>query len=137
MKMQHIVDKERIVIYDGDDFLARDVIFCSSSDSRRGGLLGKKVLRLEEGVLLKMPTGRSGKAGFMTSILMLGMRYPIAVAWLDEAGEVVHSVLAKPRRLYYSSPRKAWYVLEVHPDLLARIPVGTALRWERADQGKV
>ncbi|NIS80731.1 MAG: hypothetical protein GTO14_11100 [Anaerolineales bacterium] len=134
MKMRHIGDKERIVIFDGDDVLARDVIFCCSSDSRREGLLGRKVLGSEEGVLLKMPAGRRGKAGFMTSIHMLGMRFPIAVAWLDEKGVVVHSVLAKPWRPYYASPRKAWYVLEVHPDLLERIPTGEKLRWAGIDQ---
>jgi len=81
-----------------------------------------------------MTASRSGKAGLMTSIHMLGMRFPIAAAWLDEEGVVVHSVLAKPWRPYYGSPRKAWYVLEVHPDLLGRIPVGKQLRWERFDK---
>lgn len=131
LKMRDIGDKERIVIYDGDNSLAREVIFCSSSDSRRDGLLGRKAIGMGDGVLLKIPVGRSGKAGFVTSIHMIGMRFSIAVAWLDEAGVVVHSVLAKPWRPYYGSPRKAWYVLEVHTDLLARLPVGKQLRWER------
>jgi len=127
-------DRERIVVYAGDDVLARVVIFCSSSDSRRDGLLGRRALGKEEGVLLKMTASRSGKAGLMTSIHMLGMRFPIAAAWLDEEGVVVHSVLAKPWRPYYGSPGKAWYVLEVHPDLLGRIPMGKQLRWERFDK---
>ncbi len=130
-------DRKRIIVYAGDGVLARDVIFCSSSDSRRDGLLGRKVLGPEEGVLLKMPAGRSGKAGFMTSIHMLGMHFPIAVAWLDEASVVVHSVLAKPWRPYYASPRRAGYVLEVHPNLLARIPTGQELRWERSDRAQL
>ncbi|MDF1500763.1 MAG: DUF192 domain-containing protein [Anaerolineales bacterium] len=132
--MNHSGDRQKIIVYADDGVLARDVIFCSSSDSRRGGLLGRKALGREEGVLLKMPGGRSGKAGFMTSIHMLGMRFPIAAAWLDEEGVVVHSVLAKPWRPYYASSRRAWYVLEVHPNLLERIPVGKVLGWERAGQ---
>jgi uncharacterized membrane protein (UPF0127 family) len=135
--MNHSGDRQKsqkIIVYADDGVLARDVIFCSSSDSRRGGQLGRKTLGREEGVLLKMPAGRSGKAGLLTSIHMLGMCFPIAAAWLDEAGEVVHSVLARPWRPYYASPRRAWYVLEVHPCLLERVAAGKALRWERASQ---
>jgi uncharacterized membrane protein (UPF0127 family) len=134
--MNNSGDRKRIVVYAGDGVLARDVIFCISGDSRRIGLLGRKALGPEEGALLKMPDGRRGKAGFMTSIHMLGMRFPIAVAWLDEAGVVVHSALAKPWRPYYASPQKAWYVLEVHPDLLEKIPKGEKLSWEQTDQAK-
>lgn len=127
-------DRQRIVVYDGDEALARDVLLCASSDSRREGLLGRRELRREEGILLEMPAGRRGKAGFMTSIHMIGMRFPVAVAWLDESGVVVHSELARPWRPYYASPVGASYVLEVHPTLLERLPRGKALGWKPAVQ---
>lgn len=135
MNTQGSMDRQRIVVYDGDGALARDVTFCASSDTRRGGLLGRRELGREEGVLLEMPAGRKGKAGFLTSIHMIGMRFPVAVAWLDKDRVVVHSELARPWRPYYASPVGAWYVLEVHPSLLERIPQGRALRWKPASQG--
>lgn len=96
------------------------------------GLLGLDRLEREEGVLLVMPGWRSGKKGFLTSIQMLGMRFPICAAWLDQEGMVVHSTLAKPNGFYYGSPYPAWYVLEVHPDLLESLPGRTEVNWFQA-----
>lgn len=112
--------------------IARRLIYCSSSASRREGLLGLDELRREEGVLMAMPGSRRGKKGLATSIQMLGMRFTVCAAWLDEDGRVVHSTLARPRGLYYSSPEPAWYVLEVHPDLIGALGKGVVVKWERA-----
>src|SRR3990172_4840475 len=83
--------------------IADRVIYCSSRASRREGLLGLDELRRGEGILMAMPKSRRGKKGLVTSIHMLGMRFPICAAWLNEQGEVVHSTVATPRGLYYSS----------------------------------
>ena len=114
------------VAVDGE-VLADNVIFCVSSDSRMTGLLDKREIGLEDGILMKMPGGRVGKSGLMTSIHMMGMKFDIAAAWLDEGGEVVHSVLAKKWHPYYGSPKPAWYVMELHPDHLNKVSVGKKL----------
>ena len=110
--------------------IADRVIYCSSSSSRREGLLGLDRLVREEGILMEMPESRRGKKGIVTSIHMLGMRFPICVAWFDDQGKVVHSIVAKPWGLYYGSPKPAWYVLEVHPELISDLGVGVAVNWE-------
>jgi len=110
--------------------IADRVIYCSSSASRREGLLSLDHLEREEGILMEMPEPRRGKKGFVTSIHMLGMRFPICIAWLDDQGKVVHSIVAKPWGLYYGSPKQAWYVLEVHPQLISDLGVGIAVKWE-------
>lgn len=112
--------------------IADKIIFCSSSASRREGLLGLDHLEPGEGILMDMPKSRRGKKGFFTSIHMIGMRFPICVVWLDENGEVVHSTIAKPWGLNYGSPKPAWYVLEVHPELMDSLSIGTAVDWELA-----
>lgn len=116
--------------------IANRVIYCSSSDSRREGLIGLDELRQGEGILMAMPGSRRGKKGLATSIHMIGMRFPICAAWLDEHGKVVHSVLAKPRGLYYSSPQAAWYVLEVHPSLVGILWRGVVVQWGRVSSSQ-
>lgn len=115
--------------------LASLVVCCISSKSRRAGLLGKKRLSPEEGVLLVMPDGRRGGAGLTTSIHMMGMKFSIAAAWLDECGSVVHSVLARPWRPYFASPWPANFVLELHPDHLAKLQPGVKVNWARGMSG--
>jgi len=110
--------------------IANRVIFCSSSASRREGLLSLSELEPGEGILMAMPGARRGKRGVVTSIHMIGMKFPICVAWLDQAGRVVHSTAARPGGLYYSSPAPAWYVLEAHPSLERLLKEGVLVQWE-------
>jgi len=114
----------------GGQGIADRVIVCSSSASRREGLLGLTELQPGEGLLMAMPKGRRGKKGLVTSIHMIGMRFPICAAWLDEGGKVVHSTLARAGGLYFASPQPAWYVLEVHPELIATLQEGVVVEWE-------
>jgi uncharacterized membrane protein (UPF0127 family) len=124
-------DGTHLVLKMGGQVIASKVIYCSSSASRREGLLGLDELRREEGILMAMPASRRGKRGLVTSIHMLGMRFPICVAWLNEIGEVVHSTVATSRGLYYSSPEPAWYVVEAHPDLIGVLARGVVVSWEQ------
>lgn len=128
-------DQEILTIDINGVELASRVVCCTSSKSRRAGLLGKKRLSREEGVLLVMPEGRRGGAGLTTSIHMMGMRFSVAAAWLDDCGRVVHSVLARPWRPYYASPQPASLVLELHPEHLASLQPGVKVNWVRGMSG--
>lgn len=114
-----------------DRVVADRVVYCRSSTSRREGLLGLTDLEAGEGILMEMPGSRQGKKGVVTSIHMIGMKFPICVAWLDQEGRVVHSTLAKPWGLYYGSPEPAWYVLETHPALEKALSKGVRVNWEQ------
>lgn len=113
-----------------DQVIADRVIYCKSSASRREGLLSLRKLESGEGILMEMPGSRQGKKGVVTSIHMMGMKFPICVAWLDQEGQVVHATIAKPWGLYYASPEPAWYVLEAHPDLVDQLEKGIKIHWE-------
>lgn len=114
----------------GDKTIAERVIYCGSRSSRREGLLGFNSLEPGEGILMEMPSARKGKKGLATSIHMIGMKFPICVAWLDEEGRVVHSTIARPWRVYCASPEPAWYVLEAHPDLEGWLQKDVKIHWE-------
>ncbi len=118
-----------IVCADGVE-LASGVLACVSSTTRRRGLLGRTALTREEGLLLVMPGRRRASSGFSTSIHTIGMRFPIAAAWLDPAGRVVHAVLARPWRPNYASPRPASYILELHSGHLSGLQPGVIVTWQ-------
>ncbi|HYO89346.1 MAG TPA: DUF192 domain-containing protein [Candidatus Limnocylindrales bacterium] len=65
-----------------------------------------------------------------TAIHMLNVTYPIGVLWLNATGEVVHTALAKPWRLYYGSPTPALCFIEASPAILSRVAVGDRLRYD-------
>jgi uncharacterized membrane protein (UPF0127 family) len=125
-----IPDKSRLVIRAGDQRIADQVIYCNSRDSRRKGLLGRRILASDEGILMKIPGFRKGKSGVVNSIHMLGMRFDIAAAWLDYEGRIQYSILAKRWRPYYGTPHPSWYVLELHSSKLPLLSEGTLLSWK-------
>lgn len=116
-------------IYHGTRCIARRVALCADRRSRGMGLTGRPALDEDEGLLLALPGYQQGKTGLWVAIHMLGVRFPLAVAWLDQEGRVVHRVLAEPGRPYYSSPVPAWYTLELHPQKLPDLALGAQLRW--------
>jgi len=122
-------DGEKLKVSTDGEVIANNVILCVSSDSRMTGLLDKREIGLDDGILMKMPGKRAGKSGLITSIHMIGMKFDITAVWLDEGGEVVHSILAKKWRPYYGSSKPAWYVLEMHLDHLDKVIVGKKLEF--------
>lgn len=65
-----------------------------------------------------------------TAIHMFFMRFPIGVIWVNSAGEVVDTCLAKPWRPYYAPKHPAQYFIEANTSILERVRVGDHLRWD-------
>jgi uncharacterized membrane protein (UPF0127 family) len=122
-------DRELLTVSAEGKMLATKVLHCESPPARKRGLLGRERISPEEGALLVMPKARRNKKGIRTSIHMIGMRFPVAVAWLDEKGRVVHSSMARPWRPYYASPQPASYVLEMHPVHHQALQRGARVTW--------
>lgn len=132
LRDSHLEDGALLEIRVGDVPVARHVQLCRSAALRRRGLLGMRRMTRDQGVLLVMPEGRRSRPGLATSIHMLGMRFPLAVAWLDAEGEIVYVESARPWRPYIASPEPASLVLELHPDHLAVLKVGARVTWLRS-----
>lgn len=63
------------------------------------------------------------------SIHMWFVLMDLGVAWLDSDLKVVHTVRARPWRVYVPAAR-ARYILEAGPDLLEYLVVGDELKFE-------
>ncbi len=117
-------------VYCNDTLIARQVA-CAGDPLRRGrGLIGRRDLSEEEGLLMELPAYQQGRTHLWVAIHMLFVPVPLAVAWLDREGTVVHALLAQPWGAYYSSPRPAWYTLELHASRLHSLTLGARVRWE-------
>jgi uncharacterized membrane protein (UPF0127 family) len=123
-------DGASLTVFVSGEAIARQVIYCRSAGLRRQGLLGRRRLTPDQGALLVMPDSRRERLGLPTSIHMLGMGFPLAVAWLDAGARIVYAGLARPWRPYYASPEPASFVLELHPGHMAKLLVGAQVAWE-------
>ncbi|HLC34143.1 MAG TPA: DUF192 domain-containing protein [Anaerolineales bacterium] len=108
--------------------LAGQVRVCRSFGSRLRGLMMRRRMGSEQGVLLVMST----TSRIDSAIHMLFVFFPIAVFWLDEEGLVVSRCLAKPWRLFYAPQRPARYVLEVAQARIDSAAVGDRLALDAA-----
>ena len=59
-----------------------------------------------------------------TSIHMLFVFTKLAAIWINSQGEITHTELAHPWKLYYASQKPARYVLETNPHFLDSISIG-------------
>ncbi len=110
--------------------IARQVARAADRLGRGAGLIGRGDLAEEEGLLMELPAYQQGRTHLWVAIHMLFVPFPLAVAWLDREGTVVHAQLAQPWGAYYSSPRPAWYTLELHASRLPYLTPGARIRWE-------
>lgn len=75
----------------------------------------------------------NGDGRLNTAIHMLFVSFDLGVVWVNDAGEVVDTVLAKSWRPSYAPQAPARYVLEAHPALLEHIRVGDMIQFAPAE----
>ena len=65
-----------------------------------------------------------------SSITMLFCFIDLGVVWVNDAGQVVDKVLAKPWRLTYAPQAAARYAIESHPAILDQVKIGDQITFE-------
>lgn len=88
------------------------VSFCDSFACRLRGLMFRRQLASNEGLLLVQP--RDSRLD--SSIHMLFVPFDLAVFWIDSTMTVVDRIRARSWRPAYFSRLPARYILEIHPD---------------------
>ena len=61
------------------------------------------------------------------SIHMLFVFFDLGVLWVNDAGQVVDKVIARPWRLSYVPQSPARYVIEAHPGIVDQVAVGDTI----------
>jgi uncharacterized membrane protein (UPF0127 family) len=108
----------------GEILLAR-LRWCTSFGCRLRGLTWRRGLAPGEGLVLV--EGRESRLD--SSIHMLFVFFPLAVLWLDNAGRVVDTQLARPWRPVYLPREPARYIVEAAPALLDLVSIGDELEF--------
>ncbi len=125
---KNMKEKKFLIRKDGHCFaLVRD---CSSFWSTGIGLIGSREPALQDGlysgVLFHIPGYRRKCTGFINSIHMIGMMYPISVFWLN-GNTVVDKAYAVPGLHIYSPAHPATHVLELNKEALHEVNIGEVL----------
>ena len=103
-----------------DDVLVPRLRWCDSFFCRLRGLTGRCALAPGEGLVLV----EAADSRLATAIHMFFVNFSIAVIWVDTAGRVVDTRLARPWRPLYVPRARARYVVEAEPELLERVKIG-------------
>jgi uncharacterized membrane protein (UPF0127 family) len=100
--------------------------WCDSFSSKLRGFTFRRQLSAGDGLVLVEKSDSRVKS----AIHMLFVFFDLGVLWVNDAGEVVDSVVAKPWRLSYTPKAPARYVIEFHPTLLPQVKAGDHIRFQ-------
>lgn len=100
--------------------------WCESFLSRLRGFTFRSALDENEGLVLV----EKRDSRIDTSIHMLFVWTDLAVIWINQENQVVHTVLAKSWHPAYFPARPARYTLEIHPSRLGDFNVGDIIHFE-------
>ena len=107
---------------------------CKPSVETGVGLLKTPELKKENGfhtgIIMPIPISRQKYAGFINSIHMIGMKYPISVFWVNKEGIVVTKVYAMPGFRIYSPKKPSVCVIELDITAYHVINIGDKLTFE-------
>ena len=90
--------------------------------------MGRAALPSDQALLFAWP--RAGRLD--TAIHMFGMRFDLAVIWLDDERRVVDARLARAWRSILIPRAPARFVLELHPSRGPEFAVGDHIDWQSA-----
>jgi len=125
--------KNRIQVLVDGRVVADEVIYANTPQLKKKGVLGKKNLKRNEGVLMDMK-GRWGLS-LLHSIHMIGVPFTLAAAWLDSSGEIIHIQLAQSGRFYFPPGilTKSAYILELSVHHLDLLNMAKKISWKLED----
>lgn len=104
--------------------------WCDTFATKLRGFTFRRTLAPADGLVLV----EKGESRLNTAIHMLFVFFDLGVIWVNDAGEVVDTTLARPWRLSYAPQAPARYVVELHPHLLAEVRVGDHLTFLTKDK---
>lgn len=100
--------------------LVKRAKWCDSFASKLRGFTFRRQLQPTDGLVLV----EKSDSKLTSSIHMLFVFFDLGVIWVNEAGQIVDQVVAKPWRLSYVPAAPARYVIETHPTVLQQTKIG-------------
>lgn len=123
------MDYRRIIHVESGRVLVEQARWCDSFASKLRGFTFRRDLGQGDGLVLV----EKQDSRVSTAIHMLFVFFDLGIIWVNDLGQVVDLVLARPWRVSYIPQTPARYVLEAHPDILETIRVGDHIEFAAAE----
>lgn len=115
----------KIIHVESGQVLIPQAKWCDSFATKLRGFTFRRRLEPQEGLVLV----ETADSRVSTAIHMLFVFCALGVVWVNDAGKVVGTIVAKPWRLSYVPPAPARYVIEGQPDLVNQVQVGDRIEF--------
>jgi uncharacterized membrane protein (UPF0127 family) len=115
----------KIVHAESGRVLVDQARWCDGFASKLRGFMFRRSLEPGEGLVLV----ESGDGRMNTAIHMLFVFVQLGVIWVNDAGQVVDTALARPWRLSYAPQAPARYVVEASPAILEQVSQGDHIQF--------
>jgi uncharacterized membrane protein (UPF0127 family) len=113
----------KIIHLESGRTLVEQALWCNSFATKLRGFTFRRTWKDGDGLVLV----ESSDSRVSTAIHMLFVLFDLGVIWVNDAGQVVDTAVAKPWRLSYVPQAPARYVIEAHPDIAAHVAVGDTI----------
>ncbi len=117
---------KNIVQQQSGETILPNVRWCDTFGSKLRGFMFKSTLTADEGLVLV--ESRDNRVN--SSIHMLFVNFDLGVIWVNDSGEIVDKIIAKPWRLSYVPAQPARYTIECHPSRLGQFIVGEKISFQ-------
>ncbi len=123
------MNKRNILHVESGQVLIPAAKWCDSFLTNLRGFTFRRQLGQRDGLVLVY----KADSKVNTAIHMFFVFFDLGVIWVNDAGEVVGMVQAKPWRPSYVPPAPARYVIEGHPTILSQVKVGDHIQFQVCD----
>lgn len=100
--------------------------WCNTFTSRLRGFTFRRALEPGEGLVLV----ESSDSRVNAAITMVFVFIDLGIIWVNSAGEVVDTVLARPWRPFYVPQAPARYRIEAEPGIIQQVNLGDLLTFD-------
>ncbi|NKQ35824.1 MAG: hypothetical protein HF973_09440 [Chloroflexi bacterium] len=119
------METRQIIHVESGETLIPQARWCAGFGAKLRGFTFRRQLAPDDGLVLV----EKSDSKMSTSIHMFFVFFDLGVIWVNDAGEVVGTALAKPWRPSYVPPGPARYVIEGHPAVLDKVQAGDHIRF--------
>jgi uncharacterized membrane protein (UPF0127 family) len=116
----------KIIHQESGQTLVEKALWCNSFGSKLRGFTFRRTWKEGDGLVLV----ESGDSRLSTAIHMLFVFFDLGVIWVNDAGQIVDTAVAKPWRLSYTPQAPARYVIEAHPSIVNQVAVGETISFK-------
>jgi uncharacterized membrane protein (UPF0127 family) len=113
----------KIIHQESGQTLVENARWCNTFTTKLRGFTFRRTWKDGEGLVLV----EGSDSRISTAIHMLFVFFDLGVIWVNDAGQIVDTAVAKPWRLSYAPQAPARYVIEAHPNIINQVTIGDAI----------